>query len=370
MNIDTLTLMSRFMRTPDSGCTGRIDVWQSLLALSVLLFLFSLGLGSSSALAAKPKAADLVEDGQLIDLNSERYQLLYKELKETHQFNQAELDTVFKGVAINKRVLELMDRQWEAKPYYKYRPLFITSKTISTGKKKLKEYGDLLSRIESKFGVDREVVIAIWGIESRFGTHSGSFPVFETLNTLFDAYPRRSKFFRKQLVHFLLLCRENEIDPLVVKGSYAGAFGQTQFIPSSFREYAVSFDNDQLRDVFNSTEDILASIANYLRRYHWTLNGTIYMDIGSELKAQELISANLKGRKGRVDYQKVSASQGVTLPVPPGNRKLSIVSLELAPSDGGGYRYVAGYPNFQAITEWNHSNRYAMAVTELAEAIK
>ncbi len=370
MSIDTSALKSQFASIPESVRPGRKKLLRSILPITVLFPLFFLVLCSSSALAAKPKAADLVEDGQLIDLTSERYQILYQELQETHQFNQDELDTVFKGVAINKRVLELMDRQWEAKPYYKYRPLFITSKTISTGKKKLKEHEDLLSRIESKFGVDREVVIAIWGIESRFGTHSGSFPVFETLNTLFDAYPRRSKFFRKQLVHFLLLCRENEIDPLTVKGSYAGAFGQTQFIPSSFREYAVSFDNDQLRDVFNSTEDILASIANYLRRFHWTLNGTIYKDIGTELKSQELISTNLKGRKGRVDYQKVSAAQGVELPVPPGNRKLSIVSLELAPSDGGGYRYVAGYPNFQAITQWNHSNRYAMAVTELAESIK
>ncbi len=341
-----------------------------LPAILALLSLALLTLAPTHLVAAKPKAADLVEDGQLIDLSSERYHILFKELESEYQFSQDELNVVFNGVSINKRVLELMDKQWEAKPYYKYRPLFITSKTIAKGKEKLSEHKDLLSRIEAKFGVDREVVIAIWGIESRFGTHSGSFPVFETLNTLFDAYPRRSKFFRKQLVHFLLLCRENKIDPLTVKGSYAGAFGQTQFIPSSFREYAVSFDDDQLRDVFNSTEDILASIANYLRRFHWTLNGTIYVDIGSELNTQELISANLKGRKGRVAYEIVSSAQGVTLPVPPDNRKLSIVSLELAPSDGGGFRYVAGYPNFQAITEWNHSNRYAMAVTELAEAIK
>ncbi len=333
-----------------------------------LLMLFALMPGQGSA--AKPLAADLVEDGQAIDLSSERYHALFKELQEEHQFSQDELATLFNEVSINKRVLELMDRQWEAKPYYKYRPLFITSTTIAKGKKKLQEHEALLSRIEARFGVDREVVIAIWGIESRFGTHSGSFPVFETLNTLFDAYPRRSAFFRKQLVHFLLLCRENKIEPLEVKGSYAGAFGQPQFIPSSFREYAVSFDDDQLRDVFNSTEDILASIANYLRRFHWTLNGTIYVDLGSELKGQELISANLKGRKGKVEYQVVGNAQGIELPVPPDNRKLTIVGLERAPSEGGGYRYIAGYPNFQAITEWNHSNRYAMAVTELAEAIK
>lgn len=371
MTINTSTSNSQYLHLI-SVCTPAGErlvksVKPIIISLFILVLLAAI---PAQILAEKPKAADLVEDGQPIDLSSERYHILFKELQDEYQFKQNELNDLFNGVSIKKRVLELMDRQWEAKPYYKYRPLFITSKTIAKGKEKLKENKELLSRIEAKFGVDREIVIAIWGIESRFGTHSGSFPVFETLNTLFDAYPRRSTFFRKQLVHFLLLCRENNIDPLAVKGSYAGAFGQTQFIPSSFREYAVSFDDDQLRDVFNSTEDILASIANYLRKFHWTLNGTIYVDIGSELKTQELISANLKGRKGRVEYQAISTAQGISLPVPPDNRKLSIVGLELAPSDGGGYRYVAGYPNFQAITEWNHSNRYAMAVTELAEAIK
>ncbi|PID41433.1 MAG: lytic transglycosylase [Proteobacteria bacterium] len=342
----------------------------SILVWSITTALLFLPVHQPTVSAATPKAADLVKDGQPIDTDSPRYKKLFAELRDTHQFTEKELQKLFKGVSIKRRVLELMDKQWEAKPYYKYRPLFITSKTISTGKKKLKQHRELLDRIEQEFGVDREIIVAIWGIESQFGTHSGSFPVFQTLNTLFDAYPRRSGFFRKQLIHFLLLCRENQMDPHQVKGSYAGAFGQTQFIPSSFREYAVSFDGDKRRDVFNSTEDILASIANYLHRFKWRRTAPIYADIGSELKSKELISANAKGRKGRVTYQEIVSAQGVDIPLPPGNRKLSVVGLEIAPTKGGGYRYVAGYPNFQAITEWNHSNRYAMAVSELAEAIR
>ena len=343
-------------------------VGATALSILVLLLLFSVPAGGADG--EKPKAADLVEDGQPIDLSSERYFKLFEELQTTHNFSREELDQLFTGVSINKRVLELMDRQWEAKPYYQYRPLFVTSKTISKGKKMLKKHQELLDRVEERFGVNREVVIAIWGIESRFGTHSGSFGVFETLNTLFDAYPRRSSFFRKQLVYFLIVCRENGMNPLEIKGSYAGAFGQTQFIPSSFHEYAVSFDDDAIRDVFNSTEDILASIANYLRRFHWKLKAPIYVDIGSELKSQELISANLKGRKGKVAYQTVAQAQNLNLPPSPDDRKVTIVGLEIDPAKGGGFRYVAGYPNFQAITQWNHSNRYAMAVSELAEAIR
>lgn len=364
----TSGIKNRLRPSPAINFFCALKIFSASFSLFFMLLLVSPMV--SSGMAEKPKAADLVEDGQPIDIASDRYLKLFAELQREHQFSSEELQALFAEIAINKRVLELMDRQWETKPYYKYSPLFITSKTIATGKKKLREHADLLRKIEAHFGVNKEIVIAIWGIESRFGTHSGSFFVFETLNTLFDAYPRRSAFFRKQLIYFLLVCRENGMNPLEIKGSYAGAFGQTQFIPSSFHEYAVSFDDDQTRDVFNSTEDILASIANYLHRFGYTLNTPVYIDIGSKLHSQELINANLKGRKGKVDYKTVSESQGVPLPTPPGNRELTIVGLERAPSDGGGYRFVAGYPNFQAITEWNHSNRYAMAVAELAEALK
>ncbi len=338
--------------------------------LVTALILLTMTAWATSVQADAPLAADLVTDGQAIDLASERYRELFAELQRDYLFTGEELDSLFAGVSINKKVLELMDRQWEAKPYHQYRPLFVTAKTIATGKKKMLEHSRLLDRIEAEFGVDREVIVAIWGIESRFGTHRGSFPVFETLNTLFDAYPRRSSFFRTQLIHFLVVCRENGLDPLEVKGSYAGAFGQPQFIPSSFNEYAVSFDDDDTRDVFDSIDDIFASIANYLRRFHWTLDAPIYVDIGAELKSAELIAAHRQGRKSKVAVATVSTDQGVNLPESPGNRKLIIVGLELPPHKGRGLRYIAGYPNFQAIIEWNHSSRYAMAVAELAEAIK
>ena len=315
------------------------------------------------------KAADLVTENQLIDLQQEKYTLLFQELREQHRFTQTELDRLFAGVNIDKKVLELMDKQWEAKPYYAYWPLFITPAIIKRGRQELKNNQAVLDRIEKELGVDREIVIAIWGIESRFGENRGSFGVFKTLNTLFAAYPRRSAFFRDQLVDFLLLSRDNQFDPLAIKGSYAGAFGQTQFIPSSYREYAISFDGDERPDVFNSTDDILASIANYLRRFHWVYNAPRYAEIGSELKSEELINAS-KGTKTRVDWQLVSSTQGIPLPTPPENQQLAIVGLEKSPFTGGGMRYVAAYPNFLAITKWNNSSRYAMAVCELAEALK
>lgn len=316
---------------------------------------------------APPKAADLVADGQPIDLASERYQALFAELRTRHGFSDEELAALFSGVTIKKRVLELMDMQWEAKPYHLYYPRFVTLGMISKGKKLLEEHRAVLDRIEAEIGVEREIVVAIWGIETQFGNHEGAFYLFQTLNTLFDAYPRRSKFYRQQLVEFLLLCRENDVDPRQVTGSYGGAFGQTQFIPSSFRSYAVDFDGDGRRDVWHSVPDVLASIANYLRKFDWVLGAPVYWEIGPELQDERLVDAYKAGRRGLLPWQVVSEAQGIALAPPPGEKSVTIVGLEL---EDGGMRYVAGYPNFQAITKWNNSNRYAMAVTELAEKFR
>jgi len=315
----------------------------------------------------KPAAADLVRDGQPIDIHSPRYRGLFKELRLRYDFSESELLALFSRARIKRRVLELMDRQWEARPYYEYYPRFITRETIREGQWLAEKYRALLAAVEERYGVEAPYLLAIWGIESRYGRHRGAFNVFDTLNTLFDAYPRRRAFYRKQLVHFLLLCRENGVDPQTVTGSYGGAFGQTQFIPSSFREYAVDFDGDGRQDVWNSVPDVLASIANYLARFGWTHGDPVYVEIGDSLGSQELVEAWKKGRKGFVGRDRIEAAQGIRLPAARGDDRLTIVGLE---RDGrGNMRFVAGYPNFQAITAWNHSNRYAMAVAELAQRI-
>ncbi len=314
------------------------------------------------------KAADLVTDKQPIDLNSLRYQTFFTELIKEHKFTQAELDTLFKGVNIDQKVLKLMDKQWEGKPYYEYWPLFITPTVTSDGKKYIKRYHELFDHIEGVYGVNREVIVAIWGIESRFGSNQGGFNLFRTLNTLFDAYPRRSDFFRKELINFIILCKDNGLDPLKVKGSYAGAFGQAQFMPSSYNAYAVDFDGDSRRDLISSMPDIFASIANYLKTFGWTLNAPVYIEIGESLNSSKLIATHAKGRTARVDWRYVATTQNIDLPRPPEKGQLSIVGLDLSPKHGGGIRYVAGYPNFHAITDYNHSHKYAMAVSEMAES--
>lgn len=317
-----------------------------------------------------PKAADLVVDNQPIDLTSERYQLLFQELEKQYQFPIKELQQLFKGLEGDRKVLELMDKQWEAKPYYDYWPLFITPSVIAKGKESLEQYKQLFDRIEAAYGVDREYVVAIWGIESRFGFNQGGFNLFRTLNTLFDMYPRRSDFFRKELINFLVLCRDNGMDPLSINGSYAGAFGQAQFMPSSFNQYAVDFDGDKRRDLINSMDDIFASIAHYLQSFGWTLQAPVFVEIGNTLKSELLVNMLKEGRTASIDWRLLAEIQQVAIPRPPHQGQLSIVELERSPKEGGGMRYIAGYPNFKAITEYNHSNKYAMAVSEMAEAFK
>lgn len=323
-----------------------------------------------AAVVAKPKPVIIVEDNQPINLRQAKYKELFRELEREHQFNPDELHRIFKGQKISKRVLELMDKQWKSRPYYKYSPLFLTPKSILTGRIKLELYKELLDRIERKFGVDREIIVAIWGIETRYGGNQGSFNILRTLNTLFDAYPRRSEFFRKELVHFLVLCRENGIDPHTAKGSYAGAFGQAQFMPSSFLTYAVSFDGNEQCDLWSSVPDALASIANYIKRHGWVLDAPVYAELGNALKDKRLTAAKEKGREGRVPWQLVHDAQNADIPPSPGELPLSIIGLQLDPKKSAhAFRYVAGYPNFHTITEYNHSVFYGMAVSELAESL-
>lgn len=315
-----------------------------------------------------PKAADLVQDNQPIDIATSGYTKLFDELETEYHFSRRELIDLFSGLRIKRRVLELMDKQWEAKPYYDYRPLFVTPAVIERGKKNLVVHQELFDRIENQFGVNREVIVAIWGIESRFGSNQGGFELFRSLNTLFSAYPRRSDFFRKELIQFLILCRDNGIDPLTVHGSYAGAFGQAQFMPSSFNAYGVDYDGDQKVDLINSLPDIFASIAHYLQRFGWTFGGPVYADLGRSLKTKQLNVLATLELKGTIGWRELSGEQELQIPRPSGNGQLSVIGLERSPFEGGGFRYVALYPNFRTITKYNHSTKYGMAVSEMAEA--
>ena len=364
-----MTLISSIPRLGLPPTVNSPVIGSFLRAITVFVLLL-LAVTATAEEQTAPSAADAVADDQPIDIASPLYQDLFAELQRQHGFSSAELQKVFGDLRINRKVLQLMDRQGEAKPYYQYRANFITSAILAIGKQQLAVHQTLFDRIEAQYGVNREVIVAIWAMETRFGTNQGTFGLWQTLNTLFAAYPRRSLFYRGELIDFLLLCRRHGLDPQRIKGSYAGAFGQAQFMPSSYNKYAVDFDGDGRPDLVRSYPDIFASIANYLQVFGWIRDTPLFCELGRDLQSPDLVKVLQEGRTGRIDWRRVAALQQMALPPSPQDLPLSLVALELAPQQGGGMRYVAGYPNFQVITEYNHSSKYAMAVAEMAKALK
>ncbi len=328
---------------------------RTIISILFILFAFYVAIGSA--------AEELQEEP--ININSAAYTKLFAELEKKHHFDPQKLRQLFTGILVDPKVLRLMDKQWgKPLPWYKYKKRFITSDTIARGKHYLRKFRPLLARIEQQFGVNREAIVAIWAVETHFGDNCGGFNMFRSLNTLFAAYPRRSDFFREELIHYLLLCKENGLDPKSIDGSYAAAFGQAQFMPSSYRQYAIDYDGDGRADLLNSRADIFASIANYLHRFGWKLNTPTMVDIGTELKSATLIATSLRGRKGKIAAQRVSKDQQIPLPPVPDKKPLTIVCLEK--NAAGEKRCIAGYPNYQAILHYNHSLKYATVVSSLA----
>jgi len=227
------------------------------------------------------------------------------------------------------------------------------------------ENADILGRAAKEFGVEPAIIVAIIGVETRYGSNTGSYRVIDALSTLAFEYPPRSKFFRSELEQFLLLAREEDVDRSSAKGSYAGAMGYGQFIPSSYRAYAVDFSKDGKRDLWNNREDIIGSVANYFRRHGWMKGAPVaaIIDSGSPL-ADFDVSKNLKPAETSAgDY----AAKGVTTQPPlPADLPVSLLQLEQA--DGPEF-WLTG-KNFYVITRYNRSPLYAMAVFQLSEAIR
>ncbi|MBF0463262.1 MAG: lytic murein transglycosylase [Magnetococcales bacterium] len=198
-------------------------------------------------------------------------------------FDREWLNALLAPLTLDERVLHLMDSQAEAKPYYIYRQNFIDERRIQHGRELMRTHRALLQRIQQHYHVPGEVLVALWGVESDFGRNAGGFSVLRTLYTLATAYPRRAPFFQEELRQFLLLCREEGWDPHDPEGSYAGAIGQMQMMPSTLRKYAADGDNDGKRDIFHDTPDVLASIASFLAGHGWNPDGVMSIALNDKI---------------------------------------------------------------------------------------
>jgi len=244
-------------------------------------------------------------------------------------YKRSELVRIFSSSDFKPWIIEAMDKPSEASPWYVYRAKVITDVRIESGKRFVSDNLDVLSRAEERFGVPKEVIAAIIGVESSYGANKGKVRVLDALSTLSFHYPRRARFFQDELVEFLSLTKREGLDPLEVMGSYAGAMGWPQFMPTSIKRLAIDFDGDGHVDVINSPVDAIGSIGNYLKKSGWK-------------------------------------SDQVTLTLlPPGEQG----DIQLENADGTYSRLQMG-GNFKAILKYNRSKMYAMAVYELSESLR
>ncbi len=285
-------------------------------------------------------------------------------MEKKHRFDGQQLDRLFAQVRIREKIISAMTRPAEGKPWYQYRPIFVTDKRTRKGVEYWRTNVDDLRRAEETYGVPAEIITAIIGVESYYGRHKGRDRVIDALSTLGFDYPARGRFFRSELEQFLLLAREEGADPLSFKGSYAGAMGKAQFIPSSYRNYAIDFNGDQRRDLINSNSDAIGSVANYLKRHGWQRGDRIA--VPARVHGQGYRAVLEKGLKPKMTIAQMKASGIVSETALPADTMASLIALE----QKDGTEYWLGLKNFYVITRYNHSPLYAMAVYQLAEAIR
>lgn len=269
-------------------------------------------------------------------------EIVINELVNQHGFDKSFVIQVLKNAQRRDEMLESVANPAEkTKTWDDYKAIFIKKKRIQDGQDFIKKNSEVLQKAEDTFHVPKEVITAILGIETNYGKNMGNFRVLDSLTTLGFDDPRRSKFFRSELIQFFLLTRENNLDILKTKGSYAGAMGYSQFISSSYRAYAIDFDDDGYVDLFNSVEDAIGSIANYLKIHGWKKEGKI-------------VTRSYPNNVRKFYKPHESLTQFIPLRFEEDGKDLHFI----------------GDDNFRAIARYNISDVYAMAVYYLTEELK
>jgi membrane-bound lytic murein transglycosylase B len=282
-----------------------------------------------------------------------------------HGFEAEQLVSVFNEAQHREDILELMRKPAEKRlEWYEYRKIFLTRGRIDGGVSFWKENADALARAESVFGVAPQIIVAIIGVETRYGSNTGSHRVLDALSTLAFDYPPRSEFFSGELEQYLILAREEDIDVVNTTGSYAGAMGYGQFIPSSYRNYAVDFDADGKRDLWNSKLDIIGSVANYFKQHGWIPGAPVA--VRAAVEGDNYMPVLELGYKPNTVLDALR-HDGIT-PLKPLPDELVAALLSLQQQTGPEYWLV--FNNFYTITRYNHSPLYAMAVYQLSEEIR
>ena len=287
------------------------------------------------------------------------------EFSEKNKYSKSYLDELFQNVATQNEVLDAIQRPAEKKKnWQQYRKIFVTDKRVREGLAFWSENAQILAAAEREYGVPPEIIVAIIGVETFYGRYKGKYPVLDSLVTLGFDYPPRQKFFRSELEHFLLLVQEEDLNPLEIKGSYAGAMGKSQFISSSYRNYAVDFNDDGVRDLWGSNEDVIGSVANYFKRHGWKEGEMVALP--AKIKGEGYKSFLKKGIKPSTALSELNQYEIEINYQVNGTWKVALLEFKNDNSN----EYWVGFKNFYVITRYNHSHMYAMAVYQLSQQIK
>ncbi len=272
------------------------------------------------------------------------------------------------GAEYQQKIIDAITRPAESKTWGEYRPIFLTDKRIERGAAFVREHEELLGEVESTYGVSPYVITAIIGVETFYGRITGGYRVIDSLATLGFDYPRRGEFFRGQLVDFIRLAGEEDIPMDKAQGSYAGAMGLPQFIPSSYRHYAVDGDGDGRRDLWDSHHDVFASVANYFVEHGWGQGEPVMFEVdvnGAEVDDLLNEARDLAPKTTLAELRDRGVSVPDDAPVPD-DFEVMLFTL----TDGDDVTHHVGLNNFYVITRYNHSVLYATAVWQLAQEIE
>jgi membrane-bound lytic murein transglycosylase B len=286
------------------------------------------------------------------------------EMTRDYGFAGEQLMGVFREVERKQAILDAISRPAErVKPWREYRPMFLTDARIARGVDFWRQNQAALARAEREYGVPAQVIVAIIGVETFFGRNTGNYRVIDALSTLGFDYPPRAEFFRKELREFLLMARAEQLDPLLLKGSYAGAMGLPQFMPSSFRAYAVDFDGDGHINLWTDPADAIGSVANYFKQHGWVAGqGVVSLASVRGERVDEGLSPGIEPVKTVGELRALGWSGHDAL-----RDDLPVTAFRLDGANGP--EYWMGLKNFYAITRYNRSVMYAMAVHQLSEAL-
>jgi membrane-bound lytic murein transglycosylase B len=300
-----------------------------------------------------------LQAGGSLDMARSDVNSFVSRMESAHGIPAEETRRILSRAEIQPPILEAMERPAEkVKPWHEYRQIFLTDQRISEGVAFWNNHREKLEGISAETGVPAEIIVGILGVETLYGRVTGRYRVIDALSTLAFEYPPRSAFFTSELEQFLLLSREQGIDPLTATGSYAGAMGGPQFISSSYRAYAVDASGDGRIDLWEDWTDIMGSVANYFTAHGWQSGERIVARIPGDIPNSELSDGLSLDRP---------ASRLVDYGVPPdGGDKVMVFALE----SEDGPEYWVGFKNFYVITRYNRSNMYAMAVYELGHAVR